>query len=145
MRQRFLGPLQQDRRRRIGGGNWRERLGAADKIAPAPARQCMRIGGRYDLLLGAFFAVARKRLVNANRFVAALDADAVQLAPSETCRTFERAFGGHDRGAEIFIGALEPRRHVHGVAHHRIIEALARTDIADRRVAGIEPDALDAR
>ena len=67
MRQRFLGPLQQDRRRRIGGGNWRERLGAADKIAPAPARQCMRIGGRYDLLLGAFFAVARKRLVNANR------------------------------------------------------------------------------
>src|SRR5262249_39315950 len=54
----------------------------------------------------------------------------------------KRAFGGHDRGAEIFVGALEPRRHVHGVAHDRIIEALPRTDIADQRVAGINTDAL---
>src|SRR5690348_17886316 len=103
MRQKFLGPLQQDRRRRIGGGHRRERLGAADKIAAAPARQCMRIGGCYDFLLGSFFVVARKRLVDADRFVAALDADAVQLAPGEAWRTFERAFGGHDRGAEYLL------------------------------------------
>jgi len=93
-------------------------------------------------MLGSFFVVARKRFVDADRFVAALDADAVQLAPGEAWRTFERAFGGHDRGAEIFIGALEPRRHVHGVAHHRIVETLSRADIADQRVAGIESDAL---
>ena len=87
--------------------------------------------------------MTRKRLVNADRFVAALDANAVELAPGEsTRRALERAFGGHDRGAEIFVGTFEPRRHVHGVAHHRVVEALARPDIADERVAGIEPDAL---
>ena len=87
--------------------------------------------------------MARKRLVDADRFVAALDADAVQLAPGKSWRrAFERAFGGHDRRAEIFISAFEPRRHIHGVAHHRIVEALARADIADQCVAGINADAL---
>jgi hypothetical protein len=74
--------------------------------------------------------MTRKRLVNADRFVAALDANAVELAPGEsTRRALERAFGGHDRGAEIFVGTFEPRRHVHRVAHHRVVEALARPEI----------------
>jgi len=125
------------------GGDRRERLGAADKIAAAPACQGMCIGSRYDFLLGSFFAMKRKRFVNADRLVAALDADAVQLAPGKSARrAFKRAFGGHDRGAEIFIGAFEPRRHVHGVAHNRIVETLVRTDIADQRLVGIKPDAL---
>src|SRR5438874_1307145 len=103
----------------------------------------MPIGRHYDLLLRSFFAMTGKRLINTDRLVAALHADAVELAPSEARRrAIKRAFRRHDRGTEIFIGALKPRRHVHGVAHYRVIEALARADIADQRVAGIKTDAL---
>ena len=84
MRQKFLGPAQQDRRRRIGAGDRRERRDAAGKIAAPPTCQCMLVGSGDDFLLGSFFAMARKRLVDADRFVAALDADAVQLAPART-------------------------------------------------------------
>jgi len=93
MRQKFLGPLQQERRRRIGGGDRRERLGAADKIAAAPACQGMCIGSRYDFLLGSFFAMKRKRFVNADWLVAALDADAVQLAPAKSARRANHVVG----------------------------------------------------
>jgi putative MFS transporter len=41
------------------GGDRRERLGAADKIAAAPACQGMCIGSRYDFLLGSLFAMKR--------------------------------------------------------------------------------------
>src|SRR6516165_7661600 len=100
----------------------------------------MLVGSGDDFLLGSFFAMTRKRLVDADRFVAALDADAVQLAPGKSWRrAFERAFGGHDRGAEIFISAFKPRRHIHGVAHHRIVEALARADIADQASPELMP------
>ena len=100
----------------------------------------MLVGSRSDFLLGSFFAMTRKRLVDADRFVAAMDADAVQLAPGKSRRrAFERAFGGHDRSAEIFISAFEPRRHIHGVAHHRIVEALARADIADQASPELMP------
>ena len=93
MRQKFLGPLQQEPRRRIGGGDRRERLGAADKIAAAPACQGMCIGSRYDFLLGSFFAMKRKRFVNADWLVAALDADAVQLAPGKSARRANHVVG----------------------------------------------------
>src|SRR5689334_11305265 len=103
----------------------------------------MLVGGHYDLLLRDFFAMTRQRLINTDRLVAALHANAVELAPGEARRrAVERAFRCYDRGAEIFVGALEPRCHVHGVAHYRVIEALARADIADERVAGIKADAL---
>ena len=75
------------------GGDRRERLGAADKIAAAPACQGMCIGSRYDFLLGSFFSVTRERLVNADRFVAALDADAVQLAPAKSARRANHVVG----------------------------------------------------
>ena len=48
----------------------------------------------------------------------------------------------HDRGAEVLVGAFEPRRQVHRVAHHRVVEAPPRADIADQRLAGIEADAV---
>src|SRR6202047_2935659 len=87
--------------------------------------------------------MTRQRLVDADRFIATLDADRVELAPGKACRgTIERALGSHDRGTEIFVGALKPRGDVHGVAHHRVIEALTRTNIADQGVAGIQPDPL---
>src|SRR5215472_1932686 len=79
MRQKFLGSLQKEGRGRIGRGHRGERLGASRKVAAAPTRQCMRIGGRYNFLLRSFFAMIGKRFVNAHRFLAALDADAVKL------------------------------------------------------------------
>jgi len=75
------------------GGDRRERLGAADKIAAAPACQGMCIGSRYDFLLGSFFAMKRKRFVNADWLVAALDADAVQLAPAKSARRANHVVG----------------------------------------------------
>src|SRR5262249_56809662 len=105
----FLGAWKGEGGGGTGGGHGGGRLGESRKVAAAPTRQCMRIGGRYNFLLRSFFAMIGKRLVNAHRFVAALDADAVKLAPGKACRrAIERAFGGHDRGAEIFVGALEP-------------------------------------
>jgi hypothetical protein len=44
--------------------------------------------------------------------------------------------------AERLAGALEPRGEVHHVAHHRVVEALPRADVADQRFARVEPDAL---
>src|SRR5262249_13665044 len=94
-------------------------------------------------LFGSFFAMARKRFIDAYRFVAALHAHRIELAPGKACpRALERGLGRHDRGAEIFIGALEPRRDVHGVAHRRVIETLARANIAHQSVPRIKPDAL---
>src|SRR5438067_11122007 len=87
--------------------------------------------------------MTRQRLVDADRFIATLDADRVELAPGKTRRgAIECALGRHDRGAEIFVGALKPRGDIHGIAHRRIIEALTRTDIADQGVAGIQSDPL---
>src|SRR6266571_7203255 len=84
-----------------------------------------------------------QRLVDTDRFSATLDTDRVKLAPGRACSgAIECALGSHDRGTEIFVGALKPRGDVHGVAHHRVIEALTRTNIADQGVAGIQSDPL---
>src|SRR5262249_10578202 len=103
----------------------------------------MLVGGHQHFLFGSFFALTSKRFIDADRFVAALYPHRVELAPGKACRrALERGLGSHDRGAEIFVGALEPRRDVHGIAHRRVVETLARPDITDEGVPRIEPDTL---
>ena len=83
----------------------------------------------------------RERLIDGKRLRAAEHLDRIDLAPShrragEACGCFRC----EDRRAIIFVGAFKAGREVHDIADDGIVEAPTRSDIADQRLAGIEPD-----
>src|SRR5579871_955307 len=45
-----------------------------------------------------------------------------------------------DCGPERLVDAFEPRCHVYSISHHRVAQALARTDIADEDICAMQPD-----
>ena len=82
-------------------------------------------------------------MVDFQRLGSPLDADGVELAPGEgVAGEGYGGLGSDDGGAVEFVGALQPRCKVHGVAHHGVVEAPPRSEIADQRLAGIDADPL---
>src|SRR5205807_4644023 len=97
---------------------------------------------RDSLALGRNLAGETERLEEGDRRVASDNADAVDLAPGDLVPSREaHGVRCEDRGAIDLVGTFEPRRQVNGVAHYRVAEALARADIADQRLAGLQADA----
>ena len=106
-------------------------------------RETFGIDSRRRNLLRCLLPGHRKQFVDLHRSRASLHPDCIEFAPCE-CRSRQRDrhFRCGDRGAVVLVGALKPRRDVHRVAHHGIVEPPPRADVADQCFAGIEPHTM---
>src|SRR6266700_1777027 len=136
---KFACPAEKQRRWLVDIGNPVEAFCRGIEFAASPMRETLGIGRGRCSLLRRLLPRLRKQFVELDRGGTPLDPDSVEFTPCE-CRSRQRDghLRGGDRGPVKLVGSLEPRRNVYGVAHHRIIEAPPRSDIADQRCAGIE-------
>src|SRR5262249_61789033 len=139
-------PLEKKRRRRIIACGTCELLGRGGEIARTIACQSLPIGLRAGKELRRDLSRHAERLEKPYRLAAAPDADRVALAPDErpAGRRY-RCLRSDDGRAVTLVRTFKPRGRLHHLAHHRVVEAPPRADVADQRLAGVEPDALPHR
>src|SRR5262249_22966279 len=95
---------------------------AAAAKARAAERLPLGVGAGQDLRRN--FACDAERLEDAHHFLAALDADGVELAPDErVAGQCDRCLRSDDGRAVKLVRTFESRSEIHHVAHHCVVEA----------------------
>ena len=84
---------------------------------------------------------ASEQFVNFDRLFFTDDADRVQLTHFDiVLRQLVGEFAEHGLRIVLLVGALEPRRHVHRVSDHGVIEPILGAHVAHRYLSGIDTD-----
>ncbi len=119
----------------LGGG---QQLAEPTQLAVAAHEASERALG--DALLGRAVGGQAEELVGGDRIALALDGEAAGgKEPHLAAHQARGGFGDQDLAGGG--GLLEPRRHVGGVAHRRVVHAQVVADRADHDEAGVESHA----
>src|SRR5687768_13268744 len=82
----------------------------------------------------------RRNVENLDRFGATAQDHRSKRPPEVEAAAFDQLAACKDVGAEFLVGAFESRGRVHAVAERGVLDAVFAAEVADDRLAPVQPD-----